>query len=516
MIKTIQTTQYVIPEGIDVKQLISILTKYQNAKSVHQFQYKIEENILIIIQDSFKFTLADFKENQKLFTIQEAYNLITKCIYASYDLAQQNLFIGGYRLDDFIVILKKKWIKIKIVLNIKKIFQYLTANYPSCIAPEVLTNIITEKADFWSFGVLLYYLLKTKYKIHKDVFDRYSQVSFLESLQIQNKKFVDFISNLIQQDYNLRLGYIQYFQFDNEIRNVCLHSNDIQTINTSTFDQVLSSLKLDKVRNLGQGSFGNVLLVKDKTANQFALKVVEVRNQMEINQASSEACFMEQNRNNNYIIQIKFMKKVRINDKFFVLFGQEYADFGDLRYFMRMYGTQLSQTQVLKLFYDLSQALLLMKEQNMIHRDIKPENILLMQKDNKIIAKLADFGCDEVLLNGSSSDCHHLIGTPGYIAPEVLTQDQVSFSVDVWSFGVMLQEYTEEQELISMCLIEDQNQRAQIEVINQKLQIYKDQVVQVHEVEQSTSSAVSHSQYNSVNLSELNSNFTFSDFAILQ
>ncbi|KAH0576109.1 Kinase, ULK [Spironucleus salmonicida] len=513
---TSQSSQYQIPSGVNIQQLQDILNRYLNAKSVHPFEYKITTDQIIITQQPILQTLAGFKEQQKLFTIQEAYNILTKCVYASYELAQQSIFLGGYCLDDFAIQVQKKWIRIKIVANISKIFKYLTRQFSDCTAPEVQQNIITEKADFWSFGVILYYLLKTSYQIHKDIFDRYSQSCFLESLQIQNKNLVDLLTNMIEPDHNIRLGYIQFFTLDNEVRSTCQGIGHIKTVNTATLDQVLLNLNLKKIMQIGEGSFGNVFLVKNNDGDKFALKIIEVRNQIQINQASSEACFMEQNKNNNSIIQIKFMEKVRINDTIYILMCQEYAEFGDLRHFMKLYSSQLAQPQILKLFYDISQAMLMMKEQNMIHRDIKPENILLMQKDNKIIAKLADFGCDEVLLNGSSSDCHHLIGTPGYIAPEVLTQDQVSFSVDVWSFGIMLQEYTQEQNLISLCLIEDQNERAAIEKINELLSVYKDIIVQVIEVEPSVNSFTASSEYNSLSILELQSNFTFSDFAILE
>jgi calcium-dependent protein kinase len=71
---------------------------------------------------------------------------------------------------------------------------------------------------------------------------------------------------------------------------------------------------------------------------------------------------------------------------------------------------------------------------NVIHRDLKPENILLeMNKDYSMI-KIIDFGT--AIVTDKSEHLKDRIGTPYYIAPEILTQNY-NYKCDLWSCGVI-------------------------------------------------------------------------------
>ncbi|KAF7132117.1 hypothetical protein RHSIM_Rhsim09G0138100 [Rhododendron simsii] len=70
------------------------------------------------------------------------------------------------------------------------------------------------------------------------------------------------------------------------------------------------------------------------------------------------------------------------------------------------------------------------------HRDIKPDNILFDPR-NKL--KLADFGSAESF-NGGGTMMSGVVGTPYYVAPEVLSGREYDEKVDLWSAGVVLYE----------------------------------------------------------------------------
>jgi calcium/calmodulin-dependent protein kinase I len=83
----------------------------------------------------------------------------------------------------------------------------------------------------------------------------------------------------------------------------------------------------------------------------------------------------------------------------------------------------------------LASALAYCHSKNVVHRDLKPENILLTSKDpHNLNIKLADFGfakeMDDEMLKTA-------LGTPGYIAPEILNRKRYDSSVDIWAFGIV-------------------------------------------------------------------------------
>ena len=69
------------------------------------------------------------------------------------------------------------------------------------------------------------------------------------------------------------------------------------------------------------------------------------------------------------------------------------------------------------------------------HRDIKPENILLSAKHSDADIKLADFGFAKHL--DDNNKLHTILGTPSYIAPEILKRQPYGTGVDVWSLGII-------------------------------------------------------------------------------
>ena len=67
-----------------------------------------------------------------------------------------------------------------------------------------------------------------------------------------------------------------------------------------------------------------------------------------------------------------------------------------------------------------------------MHRDLKPQNIML----SKGTWKIGDFGqakrnITKNILNST------LVGTPGYMAPEVMQKSNYSSKCDIWSIGVI-------------------------------------------------------------------------------
>lgn len=73
---------------------------------------------------------------------------------------------------------------------------------------------------------------------------------------------------------------------------------------------------------------------------------------------------------------------------------------------------------------------------NIVHRDLKPENLLLSNQEDDAFIKLADFGF-AISSQGGFSTLKTQCGTPGYVAPEILSTQPYGKAVDMWSIGVI-------------------------------------------------------------------------------
>lgn len=73
-------------------------------------------------------------------------------------------------------------------------------------------------------------------------------------------------------------------------------------------------------------------------------------------------------------------------------------------------------------------------DRKIVHRDLKPENIII---DDEGYPKLIDFGGAKIVEGRTYSR----LGTPYYMAPEIILGEGYGFTVDFWSLGIMIYEF---------------------------------------------------------------------------
>lgn len=72
---------------------------------------------------------------------------------------------------------------------------------------------------------------------------------------------------------------------------------------------------------------------------------------------------------------------------------------------------------------------------NIAHLDIKPQNILLTNCFPSGDVKLCDFGISRLLTKGA--ELREIVGTPDYVAPEILQYEPIGLASDMWSIGIL-------------------------------------------------------------------------------
>uniref|UniRef100_A0A0A9VZT3 non-specific serine/threonine protein kinase n=1 Tax=Lygus hesperus TaxID=30085 RepID=A0A0A9VZT3_LYGHE len=95
----------------------------------------------------------------------------------------------------------------------------------------------------------------------------------------------------------------------------------------------------------------------------------------------------------------------------------------------------LEESEAIVVMKQVLEALKFLHDLNIAHLDLKPQNMLLTRDypDTNIV--LCDFGISRVIQDGV--EVREILGTPDYVAPEVLSYEPISLATDVWSVGVL-------------------------------------------------------------------------------
>nr|CAD7411120.1 unnamed protein product [Timema cristinae] len=89
-----------------------------------------------------------------------------------------------------------------------------------------------------------------------------------------------------------------------------------------------------------------------------------------------------------------------------------------------------------KLMRQILDGLVFLHSINVAHLDIKPQNLVLTAEFPLGEVKLCDLGISRYISPGA--DIRDILGTPDYVAPEVLNYESISLSTDMWSVGVIM------------------------------------------------------------------------------
>lgn len=192
----------------------------------------------------------------------------------------------------------------------------------------------------------------------------------------------------------------------------------------------------EPLKVLGKGSYGKVLLVRERsTGKLFALKQLK-KASLIINEDTNEIHEANYRRtlNEKTILEkvnhpniVKLYYAFQDNNKVYLIL--EYLDGGELFHHLALERFMSEKNAC----YYIAQMILALRylhcNLKVIYRDLKPENCMLNSNGNLV---LTDFG----LSKESSGDKNHsMTGTAQYMAPEVIKGEPYDYSVDWWSLG---------------------------------------------------------------------------------
>ena len=117
-------------------------------------------------------------------------------------------------------------------------------------------------------------------------------------------------------------------------------------------------------------------------------------------------------------------------------FVMECCEGGDVTSYIENHGA-LSEEPTRLIIFQTLLAINHLHSCGIIHRDIKPDNFLFKSKSIDSPLKLIDFGLSK-RLSPHSQKLRTILGTPFYVAPEVLDKKGYDYKCDVWSAGIMM------------------------------------------------------------------------------
>ncbi|CAN9501025.1 unnamed protein product [Ophioblennius macclurei] len=193
--------------------------------------------------------------------------------------------------------------------------------------------------------------------------------------------------------------------------------------------------KYEKVKKIGEGSFGKAILVKSKVdGHQYVIKEISIcgMSSRERQESTKEVAVLA-NMSHPNIVQYK--ESFEEGGCLYIV--MDYCEGGDLfGKINSQSGVLFKEEQILDWFVQICLALKHVHDRKILHRDIKSQNIFLT-KDGTV--QLGDFGIARVL-NSTVEFARTCIGTPYYLSPEICENKPYNNKSDVWALGCVLYE----------------------------------------------------------------------------
>ncbi|KAA6427027.1 MAG: Serine threonine kinase [Trebouxia sp. A1-2] len=193
--------------------------------------------------------------------------------------------------------------------------------------------------------------------------------------------------------------------------------------------------KFELLIQLGRGSYGSVYKAQVRgTQEVVAVKVIPLGDKDEVLEIQKE---IEMLKECNHANVVRYLGSWRGSEALWIV--MEYCGGGSVADLMHASDVPLDQDMISYICAETLAGLAYLHSIGKVHRDIKCGNILLTEAGE---VKVADFGVAAQLSN-TMSKRNTFIGTPHWMAPEVIQESRYDGKVDVWALGISAVEMAE-------------------------------------------------------------------------